>query len=144
MDRGRPPLAEGVGYMLAALNGLSAAVSIGIVHRDVKPENILITAEGQVKLTDFGLSHVINGARLTGSGKNIGTPCYMSPEQVVGNEAVDARSDVYSAGAVFYEVVTGNPPFTGTNDFAVMLAHRNTLRCRPSRSTRRSAPGLIA
>jgi serine/threonine-protein kinase len=131
IDRGRPPLAEGVGYMLAALNGLSAAVSLGIVHRDVKPENILITPEGQVKLTDFGLAHVINGARLTGSGENIGTPCYMSPEQVVGNEAVDARSDVYAAGVVLYEVVTGNPPFTGTNGFAVMLAHRNNAPVPP-------------
>jgi serine/threonine protein kinase len=126
LDRGRPPLAEGIRYMLAALNGLSAAEHLGIVHRDVKPENILITPEGEVKLTDFGLAHVINGARLTGSGENIGTPCYMSPEQVVATEPVDARSDVYSAGVVLYEVVTGNPPFTGTNGFAVMLAHRNT------------------
>jgi len=126
LDRGRPPLAEGIRYMLAALNGLSAAERLGIVHRDIKPENILITPDGDVKLTDFGLAHVINGARLTGTGENLGTPCYMSPEQVVATEPVDARSDVYSAGVVLYEVVTGNPPFTGTNGFAVMLAHRNT------------------
>jgi hypothetical protein len=119
-------LEEGIGYMQAALCGLAAAERLGIVHRDVKPENILITQDGKVKLTDFGLAHVMNGARLTGSGENIGTPCYMSPEQVVGNEPVDSRSDVYAAGVVLYEIVTGQPPFTGTNGFAVMLAHRNT------------------
>ena len=126
LEQRRIPLTEGVGYMQSALRGLAAAERLGIVHRDVKPENILITQDGHVKLTDFGLAHVMNGARITGSGENIGTPCYMSPEQVAGNEPVDARSDVYSAGVVLYEVLTGHPPFTGTNGFAVMLAHRNT------------------
>ena len=126
LERRRPPLAEGVGYVQAALRGLSCAERFGVVHRDVKPENILITSEGQVKLTDFGLAHVGNDPRLTGSGENIGTPCYMSPEQVIGTEPVDGRSDVYSAGIVLYEVVTGQPPFAGTNGFAVMQAQRST------------------
>jgi len=126
LARGRPPLAEGISYVVASLRGLACAGALGIVHRDIKPENILIAPGGTVKLTDFGLAHVINGAHLTGSGENIGTPTYMSPEQVVGNEPVDARTDVYSAGVVLYEVVTGKPPFQGTNGFAVMLAHCNT------------------
>jgi eukaryotic-like serine/threonine-protein kinase len=126
LERGRLPLAEGVAYVQAALRGLSCAERLGVVHRDIKPENILITPEGQVKLTDFGLAHVGNDARLTGSGENVGTPCYMSPEQVIGTEPVDGRSDVYSAGVVLYEVVTGQPPFAGTNGFAVMQAQRST------------------
>lgn len=126
LNRGRVPVEEGVDYVRAALRGLACAEKLGIVHRDIKPENILIAPGGTVKLTDFGLAHVVNGANLTGSGENIGTPVYMSPEQVVGNEPVDARTDVYSAGVVLYEVVTGKPPFQGSNGFAVMLAHRNT------------------
>jgi serine/threonine-protein kinase len=126
LDRRQLPLQEGVAYIQAALRGLSAAERLHVVHRDIKPENILITQDGLVKLTDFGLAHVVNGARLTGSGENIGTPCYMSPEQVIGTEPVDGRSDIYSAGVVLYEVATGRPPFLGTNGFAVMLAQRNT------------------
>ncbi|HKE23864.1 MAG TPA: protein kinase [Bryobacteraceae bacterium] len=126
MDRRQLTVREGVGYMQEALRGLNAAERHHVVHRDIKPENILITQDGLVKLTDFGLAHVVNGARLTGSGENIGTPCYMSPEQVIGTEPVDGRSDIYSAGIVLYEVVTGRPPFLGTNGFAVMLAQRQT------------------
>ena len=131
LEHRKIPLQEGVGYMQAALRGLAAAEQLGVVHRDIKPENILITQDGQVKLTDFGLAHVVNGARITGTGENIGTPCYMSPEQVAGNEPVDARTDVYAAGVVLYEVLTGHPPFTGTNGFAVMLAQRNTPPAPP-------------
>jgi len=131
LERGRPPLEEGVRYVQAALRGLSCAERLGIVHRDIKPENILITQDGEVKLTDFGLAHVASETRLTGSGENIGTPSYMSPEQVIGTEAVDARTDVYSAGVVLYEVVTGRLPFAGTNGFAVMEAQCKTAPVPP-------------
>ncbi|HEV2444699.1 MAG TPA: serine/threonine-protein kinase, partial [Candidatus Sulfopaludibacter sp.] len=123
-DRGRLPLALGVRYVLETLAGLDYAERHGVIHRDVKPENILITPEGDVKLTDFGLAHVMNLARLTGSGESLGTPLYMSPEQIDGMGEVDARSDVYSTGVVLYEAVTGRAPFSGTNGFAVMRAHR--------------------
>jgi len=131
LERGRPPLEEGVRYVQAALRGLSCAERLGIVHRDIKPENILITQDGEVKLTDFGLAHVASETRLTGSGENIGTPSYMSPEQVIGTEEVDARTDVYSAGVVLYEVVTGRLPFAGTNGFAVMEAQCKTAPVPP-------------
>lgn len=131
LGRGRPPLGEGVGYILATLDALSCAEGLGIVHRDIKPDNILITPEGTVKLTDFGLAQVLDAPRITGSGENIGTPCYMSPEQVSGTAPADARSDIYSTGVVLYEVVTGRPPFQGTNGFAVMLAHQNTAPAPP-------------
>lgn len=142
MEHRRLPLTEGIRYVQAALRGLAAAERVGVVHRDIKPENILITQDGQVKLTDFGLAHVVNSARITGSGENIGTPCYMSPEQVIGTEPVDARTDVYAAGVVLYEVVTGNPPFTGTNGFAVMLAHRNTAPVPPIEANPAISPAL--
>ena len=124
--QGRPPLSQAVGYILATLAALSCGESHGIVHRDIKPDNILITPEGTVKITDFGLAQVRGCPRITTSGESLGTPCYMSPEQVIATEDVDARTDVYSTGVVLYEAVTGRPPFTGTNGFAVMLAQRET------------------
>src|SRR5262249_54994477 len=127
-----PSLAEGVGYILATLAALSCAEQSGIVHRDIKPDNILITPEGVVKITDFGLAQIRDSARITASGESLGTPCYMSPEQVTGSAPVDARTDVYSTGVVLYEVLTGKPPFAGANGFAVMLAHQNTEPVAPS------------
>jgi eukaryotic-like serine/threonine-protein kinase len=123
--------AAATAHILAVLDGLSCAERLGIVHRDIKPDNILITENGAVKLTDFGLARVPNTARITTSGENLGTPCYMSPEQVTGEAPADARSDIYSTGVVLYEAVTGKPPFSGTNGFAVMLAHRSTAPVPP-------------
>jgi len=131
LKRGRLPISEGVRYILATLSALSCAERSGIVHRDIKPDNILITPDGQVKITDFGLAHICGRARITSSGESLGTPCYMSPEQVTGTETVDGRSDVYSTAVVLYEIVTGRPPFRGSNGFAVMLAHRNTAPAPP-------------
>ena len=88
-----------------------ARTALGIVHRDVKPANILLLADGRVKMTDFGISRLDNSA-LTQSGSVIGTPSYMSPEQCRG-DAVDARSDLFSTGVVLYEMLSGERPFTG-------------------------------
>ena len=95
------------------LDALGAAHALGIVHRDVKPANILLLPSGQVKVTDFGISR-INTSELTQDGAVIGTPAYMSPEQCRG-EDVDARSDLFSAGSVLYELLSGTRAFNGRN-----------------------------
>jgi serine/threonine protein kinase len=104
---------------------LAYAHELGIVHRDIKPENILLCRD-QPFVTDFGIARAVTvagGERLTGTGVAIGTPAYMSPEQALGEETVDARSDVYSLGCVIYEMLAGTPPFAGPTVQA-LLARR--------------------
>jgi serine/threonine-protein kinase len=106
---------------------LQRASEAGVVHRDIKPENILLTRSGEVKVADFGLSRLFgqqDQLNLTQSGTTMGTPLYMSPEQVQG-KAVDPRSDIYSFGVTCYHMLAGRPPFSGTNAFDVALKHVN-------------------
>ncbi len=99
-----------------------------VLHRDVKPGNIVIAPDGTVKLTDFGLARQTANPRITQTGTPAGSPYYMSPEQIHGVAPVDARSDVYSTGAVLYEVAAGRRPFEGESAFEVMQAH---VECAP-------------
>lgn len=131
LERGRLPLQQGVGYVLGTLSGLIYAEMQGVVHRDVKPENIMVTAEGTVKLTDFGLAQTLLSPRLTQPGTFAGSPCYMSPEQAMATTTVDRRTDIYSTGVILYEIITGRPPFQDRNGFAVMLAHQNARPAPP-------------
>ena len=95
----------------------------GIVHRDIKPSNIILSPDGQIKITDFGIAHIEDpsAAQQTRAGEVLGTPAYMSPEQVLGNP-VDGRSDVYSLGVILYELSTGVRPFRGENLAAIFMA----------------------
>jgi serine/threonine-protein kinase len=124
LARGRIPLDRGIGLVLGMLDGLAYAHTQGVVHRDIKPDNIIVTPDGSVKLTDFGLARSLESPRLTQSGAFAGSPCYMSPEQGLGTGVVDSRSDTYSAGVVLYEIITGRLPFTGQSAFAVMSEHQ--------------------
>ena len=102
-------------------SALDYAHQAGLVHRDVKPNNILVDPEGRAVLTDFGIAHATEGRRLTATGALIGTPEYMSPEQVEG-KTVDARSDIYSLGLVAYSLLAGRAPFTATQPQAILYA----------------------
>jgi len=107
------------------LAGLAAAHQAGLVHRDVKPENVLITADGRVKVVDFGLARASAAAGNTRAGVIIGSVAYIAPEQVTG-AATDARTDVYSTGVMLFEMLTGRQPFTGETPLAVAYAHVNS------------------
>jgi serine/threonine protein kinase len=106
-------------YIGQIADALSYAHSLGIIHRDVKPGNLLFHQDGRLLLSDFGIVRLIAMPSLTNAGSFLGTAEYASPEQVSGGE-LDARSDNYSLGIILYELLTGNVPFTGPNPFAVM------------------------
>ncbi len=104
---------------------LRHAHEMGIVHRDVKPANIMITHDGRVKLTDLGLARVTDAAdcTLTQDGRSVGTPYYMSPEQAVEDRAVDARCDIYSLGCTLYYMLVGRPPYDAPTPSAILAKH---------------------
>src|ERR1700761_2697846 len=111
-DRNPLPAAEATRIMTALLAGLQYSHDHGVVHRDIKPANIMLTSRGVVKITDFGIAR-LESSLMTQVGTIMGTPAYMSPEQFKG-EAVDGRTDIYSAGVVFYQMLVGERPFDGT------------------------------
>jgi len=124
--KGPPDLAVTLSIIRQVVLALQKAHEEGIVHRDIKPENILVSRKVEVKVTDFGLSRFFAGetpaVHLTQSGVTLGTPLYMSPEQVQGR-VVDHRSDIYSLGVTCYHLLAGEPPFRGTTAFDVALKH---------------------
>jgi eukaryotic-like serine/threonine-protein kinase len=111
------------------LEALDYAHQHGIVHRDVKPSNVLLDKNHRALLIDFGIALAMGEERRTRTGQIVGTPAYMSPEQITKPKSIDHRSDVYSVGCVFYEMLTGRPPFVkgqegvGNTDFAIQHAH---------------------
>jgi tetratricopeptide (TPR) repeat protein len=135
------PIADAVTIASEVANALSYAHSQNVVHRDIKPENILLSG-GEAVVTDFGIAGAIDaagGGKLTQTGIVLGTPTYMSPEQASGEPMLDGRSDVYSLGCVLYEMLAGEPPFTGATGQAI-LAKRFTDPVPSARRLRDTVP----
>ena len=119
---GRLPISEAVAYGVEIARALGAAHARKIVHRDVKPQNVLIDLEGSAKVTDFGIARSLDEPGLTADGRVLGTTDYVSPEQALGH-LVTGQSDLYSLGVVLYEMLTGEVPFKGENQVAVAMKH---------------------
>lgn len=166
-DQGRPYLAmeyvegESLGELLdrqgalpegralelarAIASALAYAHSQGVIHRDVKPDNVLLGKDGAIKLTDFGLAKLLReDLRLTQSGIAIGTPHYISPEQVSASRYIDHRADLYGLGALLFHMVTGQVPFAGRNNNEIMLKHLEGKLRDPRQLAPRLSPGASA
>jgi serine/threonine protein kinase/Tol biopolymer transport system component len=127
IEEGPLPLAEALDIAAQVARGLAKAHRHGIVHRDIKPANLMLTPDGVVKILDFGIAKLTGATGLTRAGMAVGTPTYMAPEQMLGDE-VDARTDLWSLGVVLYEMLAGRRPFSGETPAA---AHAAVLTGRP-------------
>ncbi len=142
--KGPPDLPVAVHIMRQVAAALQAAGQAGIVHRDIKPENIMLARKGEVKVADFGLakrSQQADSQQLTQLGTTMGTPLYMSPEQVNGS-AVDERSDLYSFGVTCYHMLSGQPPFRGDNAISIAMQHLQGT-AKPLEKIRPDLPPLL-
>jgi serine/threonine-protein kinase len=133
------PWKTAIDYARQTLNALSYAHENGVIHRDVSPANLMVTESGLVKLMDFGVAKSLGDLRLTDGGSMIGSLYYMAPEQVKGASEPDARADVYSAGVILYEMVTGRRPFEYEDRFSLMVAQVEELP-RPPREIEPELP----
>jgi len=135
------PVDDAIRIAQQTASALDYAHRHGVVHRDIKPENLLLH-EGQVQVADFGIALAVQQAgrqRLTQTGLSLGTPQYMAPEQAMGDKTIDTRADVYALGAVTYEMLAGEPPFTGPTAQAI-VARVLTEEPKPLRALRRTVP----
>src|SRR6476620_8147829 len=133
------PVEDALRIAREAAAALDYAHRHGVVHRDIKPENILLTADGDTLVADFGIARALGGEDgLTQTGLAIGTPAYMSPEQASGDKAIDARTDIYSLGAVLYEMLAGEVPYTGPTAQAIIMRRF----AEPVPSVRRLRPNV--
>jgi eukaryotic-like serine/threonine-protein kinase len=146
---GQLPIPDAVRIAREAAQALQYAHSQGVIHRDIKPENLLLTADGSTLVADFGVARALEGGgtgdadALTGTGVAVGTPAYMSPEQASGERQVDARTDVYALGSVLYEMLAGEPPFTGASVQAV-ISKRFATGAPPVSILRDGVPPALA
>ena len=129
--KGALPEKEAVDFAAQICSGLEHAHKKGIVHKDIKPENILITKEGILKITDFGIAKALNQGTITTGGLAMGSVHYFSPEQARGSY-IDAKTDIYSVGVLLYEMVTGRRPFEGESAISVAMQHIDAEPVRPS------------
>lgn len=125
------PISEVLAIVIQVAQGLAYAHEHDIVHRDIKPSNVMIVRDGHAKITDFGIARMASAAVRTQTGMVLGSPKYMSPEQVLGRE-IDRRSDIFSLGVMLYEMLTGQVPFIGENVNAIMYQTLNSIPAAPS------------
>ena len=130
-DGGLLPVDQVLDIVAQVAQGLAYAHEHGIVHRDVKPSNIMVVRDGHAKITDFGIARMASSAVRTQTGMVLGSPKYMSPEQVMGKE-IDQRSDIFSLGVMLYEMLTGQAPFNGENVNAIMYQTLNAVPAPPN------------
>jgi serine/threonine protein kinase/Tfp pilus assembly protein PilF len=117
---------QSIGIARQVCDGLEEAHKLGVVHRDLKPQNIMVDEDGKARIMDFGIARSLSGKSITGAGVLIGTPEYMSPEQVEGKD-IDQRSDIYSLGIILYEMVTGRVPFEGDTPFTIGVKQKSEI-----------------
>jgi serine/threonine protein kinase len=129
---GQLPISKSISITKQICEGLAEAHKIGVIHRDLKPSNIMVDKEGNAKVMDFGIARSLKTKGITGEGVSVGTPEYMSPEQVEGKEA-DQRADIYSLGIILYEMVTGRVPFEGDTPFSIAIKHKSERPERPKK-----------
>src|SRR5512147_1989518 len=140
-DNQRLPVDQVIDIVAQVAVGLAYAHEHDIVHRDVKPSNIMVVRDGHVKITDFGIARMASASVRTQTGMVLGSPKYMSPEQVMGKLA-DRRSDIFSLGVMLYEMLTGQAPFNGENVNAIMYQTLNTVPPPPS-TLRPGVPDML-
>ncbi len=131
--RGKMGWEDVVAYAKQLCDALQHAHEKGIIHRDLKPSNLMVTPDGRLKLTDFGIAKDTDVTALTGANSTIGTAAYMSPEQCKGDRNLSAKSDLYSLGVVLYELVTGRKPFAAESTVEMFLKHVNEKPVRPGK-----------
>lgn len=140
-ERGVLPVEQVLDVTAQVALGLQYAHEHGIVHRDVKPSNIMLVRDGHAKITDFGIARMASSAVRTQTGMVLGSPKYMSPEQVMGKE-IDQRSDIFSLGVMLYEMLTGHAPFDGENVNAIMYQTLNVIPAPPN-SVNPAVPEMV-
>ena len=136
-DRGALPIDYAIPIIKDILEAVAYAHKQKVVHRDIKPDNVLLDRNGKAFLTDWGIAKPIGATELTNTGARLGTPTYMAPEQIRGKKDVTARADIYALGVMIYEMLTGHPPFE--SDDAIVLSHAHCYE-EPSPMKRRGAP----
>ena len=139
---GPVPVQKALPLMMKIMEAVGHAHQHGVIHRDIKPANILVTPDGTVKVTDFGIAKILGGHGLTQTGAAMGTAAYMSPEQIKGAKNVDARSDIYSLGITFYEMLVGQTPFEGDPDTESDFELRRAQVSHPPPDPRSLCPAI--